>query len=235
MKQPPRHTNGNKVCKLMKGLYGLKQSARSWNKAIHNVLMSNNYKQSRYDKCLYMKTIGNQNCYILIYVDDLIIASNSSTEINNIASKIGSNFEMKCLGDIKQFLRMEIEQNHDGDFLLSQRNYIDKIVEDCGLINGKISRFPLDTGYEKLTSDKLMDNNKIYQKIIGQLLYLSTNTRPDITASVSILSQRMSKPRDIDLTEVKRVVRYLKGTRQYRLRLSSNALEQNLIMYTDTN
>ena len=235
MKQPPGFIKGNKVCKLNKGLYGLKQAARSWNKAIHNVLMSNDYKQSKFDKCLYMKMNGVDACYILIYVDDIIIASNNMKMIDTIANKIGSKFEMTNLGSIKQFLGMEVEKDNDGNFLLSQKNYIDKIVEDCGLSDGKASKYPLDTGYDKLACDELLSNSKIYQKIIGQLLYLSTNTRPDISASVSILSQRMCKPRKIDLNEVKRVVRYLKGTRNYKLKLSSSNCEHGIVAYTDAN
>lgn len=234
MKQPPGFAKGDKVCKLNKGLYGLKQAARSWNKAIHNLLMDNGYKQSKYDKCLYMND-GKEDCYILIFVDDIIIASKSNNEINKIATVIGSKFETKNLGNIKQFLGMEVSRDKEGNYMLSQRNYIDKVVSDCDLSDAKVSKIPIDVGYDKLSCDKMLKDNKLYQKMIGQLLYISTNTRPDIAASVSILSQRSRNPRELDMTEVKRLVRYLKGTRDYKLMLSTNREEQSLIGYTDAN
>jgi hypothetical protein len=70
--------------------------------------------------------------------------------------------------------------------------------------------------------------------MIGMLLYVCTNTRPDIAASVCILSQKVVNPTSTDLNEVKRIVRYLKGTQNYKLVLGKN-LEGQLHMYSDAN
>jgi hypothetical protein len=67
------------------------------------------------------------------------------------------------------------------------------------------------------------------------LLHLSTNSRPDIAASVNILSQKNSCPTQYDLNEVKRVIRYLKATRDFKLRLSDKTKSQKLIVYSDAN
>lgn len=56
-----------------------------------------------------------------------------------------------------------------------------------------------------------MSNNDEFQKLIGALLYVATHTRPDIAASVSILSQRIKGPTETDWNEAKRIVKYLKG------------------------
>jgi hypothetical protein len=76
----------------------------------------------------------------------------------------------------------------------------------------------------------MLKDSKIYQKIIGQLLYISTNTRPDIAASVLILSQRSKNPRELDLTELKRLVRYLKGTRDYKLISDTSGDKQSMLL-----
>jgi hypothetical protein len=73
----------------------------------------------------------------------------------------------------------------------------------------------------------------MYQKLIGQLLYVSTGTRPDISASVAILSQKNSQPSRNDLLEVKRVIRYLKGTSDYALRVSDCSVHSNLQVFSD--
>ena len=109
------------------------------------------------------------------------------------------------------FLGIEVENDAAGDFYVSQGNYIKKIVEEAGLVNAKISKVPLDLGYAKLESSEQIPDHA-YRKLIGMLLYVSVNSRPDITVSVSILSQRMSSPTKVDMNEVKRVIRYLKGT-----------------------
>ena len=66
------------------------------------------------------------------------------------------------------------------------------------------------------------------------MLYIAINTRPDISAAVSILSQKISKPTQRDWCELKRVVRYLKGTINYRLRLSEKGCDNGIIGYCDS-
>lgn len=80
-----------------------------------------------------------------------------------------------------------------------------------------------------------MESNEEYRKIIGMLLYLSTNSRPDIAASVSILSQRVNSPRKVDLNEAKRVIKYIKGTKDIKLSLSSDVCGEKLYAYSDAN
>lgn len=80
----------------------------------------------------------------------------------------------------------------------------------------------------------LRDNND-YRKLIGMILYLATNSRPDISASVSILSQKVTCPTLTDMNELKRTIRYLKGTRSHQLMLSNALCEQSLQCFTDAN
>lgn len=171
-------------------------------------------------------------CYVLIHVDDLLVASSNENLLNNLMRKIGRDFELKDLGVVKQYLGIETKRDADGNFSISQSRYIEKIIETAGLKEAKVSKFPLDTGYHKLEG-KLLQSNDEYRKLIGMLLYLSTNSRPDIAASVSILSQRVTNPRDTDLTEVRRVIKYLKGTKDFDLKLSSNHCNDELFAYSD--
>ena len=92
----------------------------------------------------------------------------------------------------------------------------------------------MDTGYFKLDGVEL-DSNEEYRMLIGMMLYLSTNTRPDIAASVSILSQRVVNPRNVDMVELKRLIRYIKGTMTAKLRLSSCDRHGEFIGYSDAN
>lgn len=80
MKQPSGFIADGKedhVCLLRRSLYGLKQSARVWNKSIHQVLIDANYVQSRNDPCLYSLNVGGKFCFVLIYVDDLAASTRS--------------------------------------------------------------------------------------------------------------------------------------------------------------
>ena len=235
MKQPPGFEVGTKVCKLNKSLYGLKQAARAWNIELGRVLSSAGCIQSDTDPCLY-KIVKDSVIvgYVLVYVDDLLISGLDNNVIDDVVGIIQREFEVKALGDVKFFLGIEVSKNSDDVYCVSQERYIEKIIDAAGLSDAKVSRIPLDPGYEKLECvDQIPDSE--YRALIGMLLYVSVNTRPDICASVSILSQKLSRPTKLDLNEVKRVIRYLKGTIDHKLRVGGVADKLVLEAYSDAN
>lgn len=232
LKPPPGFEKGDKVYRLKKSLYGLKQAARVWNETLHKSLVEKGCSQSSEDQCLYIHKHENGRTFILVHVDDMVTVTDDDKSEGEIMNKIGKDFEIKSLGEIKHYLGIDVVKQESGSFEISQPNYIDKIVSAAGLEYSKVSKYPLDKGYYKLEG-KLLESNELYRKLIGMLLYVSTNTRPDISASVSILSQRVIEPRDVDLNEVKRVIRYLKGTRNLKLCLSNKNVPEILSGYSD--
>lgn len=235
MKQPEGFDVGSsKVCLLRKSIYGLKQAARSWNTALHEVLIESEFQQSYNDPCLYSKNIHNEFCYVIVYVDDLIVACATDKQMKEIEDVFRPHFEMQNLGQIKHYLGMEITKDKDGNFELNQAMYIKKIASDFGLKDAKPAKTPMDSGYGKSNSSLPLESNIKYRQLIGRLLYLSVNTRPDISASVSILAQKVSHPSIEDWNQLKRVVKYLKSTHQLKLKVSNlQSGDLSLIGYAD--
>ncbi|WVZ86727.1 hypothetical protein U9M48_033466 [Paspalum notatum var. saurae] len=58
----------------LKSLYGLKQSRRQWYKRFDSFMLSNGFKRSDYDSCVYLNTVNGSAIYLLLYVDDMLIA-----------------------------------------------------------------------------------------------------------------------------------------------------------------
>lgn len=237
MKQPPGYVvNGmeSKVCRLKKSLYGLKQAARSWNQRLNEVLVENGFQRCEADPCLYRKQIDGRWCYVLVYVDDLIVASEDERIITELERSLESNFEVSSLGDVRFYLGIEVNRDQTGDFHINQRKYIEEVVNSVGLQDAKVSAIPLDVGYGKTEEeDDLLPNNQQYQKVVGQLLYIAVNSRPDIAAAISIMSRKVSCPTQQDWNELKRIVRYLKGTKDLKLTLSSSSDRSGLTGYAD--
>ena len=104
-----------------------------------------------------------------------------------------------------------------------------------GLQDAKFSRIPLDPGHVKArdNNDKPMKNSERYQQLIGALLYIAIDNRPDIAASVTILSQFNKGPIEADWKEAKRTVRYLMRTKELKLRLGENIENEALLGYAD--
>lgn len=237
MKQPPGfEVDGSegKVCLLRKSLYGLKQAARAWNQLIHSVLVNAGYRQSNADPCLYSKD-GYTKCYVLIYVDDILVISKSTKDIMDCFHTMNNSFETNNLGPVKHYLGLQLERDLEGNFMISQSTYINKVIEETGLSDAKESKMALNPSYNKSgAEEELLLNNKVYQKVIGSLLYLAVNSRPDISASISILARKVCKPNKEDWLELKRVLRYLKGTAHMKLKLSgSEKSEETFLGYAD--
>ncbi|XP_041446831.1 secreted RxLR effector protein 161-like [Xenopus laevis] len=93
---------------------------------------------------------------------------------------------------------------------------------------------PIDTAYPRLEGeDDLLTSNEEYRQAVGALLYIATTTRPDIAVAMSLLCRRVDKPRQRDWNAIKRVMRYLKHTKDLCLKLSAND-DLNLTGYVDS-
>jgi hypothetical protein len=75
-------------------------------------MISNGFKRSRYDSCVDIKFVNGSPIYLLLYVDDLLIAAKSKKEISTLKAQLSIEFEMKDLGAARKILGMEICNTH---------------------------------------------------------------------------------------------------------------------------
>lgn len=232
LKQPEGfERNNSQVYRLHKSIYGLKQAARSWNQALIAAMKAAGAVQSENDECLFILRTKDDIAYILVHVDDMLVATGKKSTLLYLDRVMNQHFETKNLGDVKQFLGIRIERIN-GKFFISQPRYIEKVIKDFGQEHAKVSFYPIDPGYYKLEGLSL-SNNSEYRSIIGSLLYLANHSRPDIAASVTILSRHVQKPRDVDLINAKNIIRYLKGTKHLKLCLNSSISFKSLTAFVD--
>ncbi|KFD64371.1 hypothetical protein M514_23395 [Trichuris suis] len=176
IEQPPDFVvrgQEDKVLLLHKSLYGLKQSARAWNKMATDTLAKLLFEQGKADQCLFSRLERDRSrTYVLLYVDDLLVVGTTPEITKKVGAQLNKFFQTKDLGDVKNYLGIQIEREGDGSFLLHQRNKIDKLLE------------------------------------------------PDVAVAVGILSRRVENPMEFDWKSVKRIMRYLSTTKDFKLRLS---------------
>ena len=99
--------SGDKVCSLSKALYGLKQAGRCWNERIDKEVIKFGAKKSNADPCVYVKGEGKSLVMIVIYVDDIIVASQSEYEMVELGRYLLNIFEIKDFGTVAYCLGME--------------------------------------------------------------------------------------------------------------------------------
>ena len=92
------------VCKLTKSLYELKQALRQWYKKFDSFMTKSGFSKAEKDPCCYFKKYSDSYVFLLLHVDDMLIAGSSMREINNLKTRLSATFEMKALGPAKQIL-----------------------------------------------------------------------------------------------------------------------------------
>jgi len=95
--------------------------------------------RSGYDSCVYILKNGEKVIlYLLLYVDDILMASSRKDEIMRLKERLNGEFEMKDLGPAKRVLGIDILRNRDkGELFLSQLGYLKKVVERFRMSNSK--------------------------------------------------------------------------------------------------
>ena len=144
-------------------------------------------------------------------MDDIILTGNHGEKIYLLKKLLAKEFEIKDLGNLKYFLRMEISRSNKG-IAVSQRKYVLDLLNETWMLGCKPAETPMDTTVKLEESDGSAPIDKgRYQCLVGKLIYLS-HTRPDISLSVSMVSQFMNNPTEKHMTAVTRILRYLKMT-----------------------
>ena len=236
VEQPPGFVqgNGNKVLRLNKSLYGLKQSGRNWNNVLHQFLTSQGYIQSLSDYCLYVKICNGSKIIVLIWVDDLIIAASSHELLDTLKVSLAQSFKMKDLGKLSHFLGINFTVS-DSKVFMSQENYLTRVLERFNMLDCNPKSLPCDASVlsETTSSSTLLEDDKLYRQIVGSLIYAMSCTRPDLCYVVGKLSQKLSKPTNADLSLAKLVLRYIKGTLNYGLTFSKSRADLKITGYCD--
>lgn len=206
------------VYKLKKTLYGLKQAPHEWWKLLKTTLLQLNWKECVTDECLFFRTIKNGlREYLLVYVDDLVIASSNEENITLIKSELANMFSMKDLGEIKHILGMRVTRRvDDSSILLDQVALIDKYAKEYIPLDHLAStRLPslLPPTSSKVTRLTALE----YASRIGALSYIVRRTRPDLAAVCGYLARRQSNFNEIDCEHLTRIFVYLYLTRDQAL------------------
>jgi len=113
-----------------KSLYVLKQSPRQWYKRFDSFIRGKRYTRSHYDPYVYYNKLpGGEYIYLLLYVNDMLIASKSRSVTVKLKKDLSTEFEMKDLGKAKKVLSMEIERDRKSVKVLTQKEYLKKVLQ----------------------------------------------------------------------------------------------------------
>ena len=230
---PPQFNEDGRpvIWRLNKSLYGLRRAPRHWFDKFSAILIKDGYQQSPYDACVFSKRDGRHFIHLAMHVDDVVSVSNSDAMQRELAEKMQQHFELTESDSLENVLGFHIDYNPDGSMLLSQplaiQRAIDTVFGDSAEEEVNDAITPMSATFDDTEQDTSPPSDKTsYLQIVGQLIWLC-RTRPDIAYAVNRLSTRSSKCTDKDYSAAKRVVRYLKFTRQLGITFKPGTAESD--------
>lgn len=220
------------VCLLHRSLYGLKQSPRCWNSHFNEFLTTLGFTRSKHDYCLYVRACGDDTVYIVVYVDDLLIAAGNETDIERVKIKLMQEFEMTDMKQLHHFLGIKIDRDLDrGLTKLSQTGQIEKVIARFGMENCNPAKTPAEPKLQ--LKQEAGGCAYPYRELIGSLMYIMMGSRPDLCFIVGYLARFQDAAGEEHWKHAKRVLRYLQATKKIGLVYRKNPKEPTVAAYVD--
>jgi hypothetical protein len=203
-------------------------------------MLAHEFKRSKYDSCVYIKFVNGSPIYLLLYVDDMLIAAKSKKEITTLKSQLSSEFEMKDLGAAKKILGMEITRDRKSSVLfLSQQNYIQKVLHHFNMHDAKSVSTPIASHFKlsalqcPSTDEDIEYMSRVpYSSAVGSLMYAMVCSRPDLSYAMSLVSRYLADPGKEHWKAVQWIFRYLRGTSKACLKFGKTG--EGLVGYVDS-
>ena len=203
---------------LTKALYGLKESATLWQNNLTSTFKELGYETLKQDPNIIKK---NENVGA-IYVDDIIMGFSSLDEKDNVINGLESKYgKIKMESNNFKYRGLEISQS-PGLIVIKQSEYINKLLKEYN-IRKVVVNPPLNILKDD-DSEELKDKN-VFSKLMAKLLWLSTQSRPDIKIHTSLLCTKLERPSERDFKNALKILQYLHGTRNIGLMFSKGSAQ----------
>lgn len=203
----PHHHDKEHFIKLHRNLYGCKQATYNWYHHLTKGTLSQGFKQSNMDPCLYIC----HDCIMILYTDDTLIFAKDDSPINEFIRQLSHSYTVEDQGAINNFLGIRITRDESTKTItVTQPDLIESIRKDPGLSSSNNTKYtPSDNILHRDPTSTPQQDSWNNRSIIGKLNFLAQNTRPDISFSVHQCARFCTTPTMLHELAVKRIARYL--------------------------
>ena len=206
MKPPPgvlKLNQQNKVCPLLKGLYGLHQAGRGWYKEMSGVFIKKLvFKKSAVDHSIFYRKLGDEHTIVVVAMDNMAITLKHNEDVEKLKNELHQHWKFSNLGELKWYLGFHVQCDWaKWTILINQKVYIEAMVDRFKLSLAKLVLAPMDLG-AKYSKDQCpstpMQMAKMcgipYMEGIGSILWPVMILQPDCAFTISMLVQFMQNP-----------------------------------------
>ena len=204
--------NNDYVLKLNKSLYGLRQAPLSWLTHLKEHLEQRGFVPSKVDQCLFIN--HDKKIFCLVYIDDVVWVAPDRQRIDKVLESLKDEFEMTVEGDVMAFLGIQFKRLSGREIEMQQIGLIKRVLKATGLQDCNPDKTP--ASQKPLGTDKNgpeFAEQLSYSLVVGMLLYLASNSRPEIAYVVHQCARFTHNPKASHRAATKRICRYLQGTK----------------------
>jgi hypothetical protein len=184
-------------CHMKKYIYGLKQASRQWYLKFDETIRNFVFKENEEDNCIYAKVKNGKFIFLILYVDDILLASSDVNLLLETKRVLSSNIDMKDLSEASFILEIEIRRDRRKRVLgLSQKAYLEKVLKKFSMHAYNPMPAPIVKGdkFESFHSPRNQyEINQMksvsYASIVGSLLYAQVCTLLDLTFVIEMLDR----------------------------------------------
>lgn len=228
VRQPPGFEDGtNRVYKLLKTLYGLRDAPLAWFRQVTELMRKEGFTPLSSEACVFVSK--DLKVWIILYVDDMAIAAATKEQIEHVANQLSKTFELTPLGDVDHFLGLQIVRDRNRRTIsLTQEPYVERVLTGRNWTNLKGAATPLDprmrydTELPELSEEERTD----FLELVGSAQWIGNNTRPDIAYAANFLGRHRVKPTSQHMAQAKRMWRYICGTKKLGLTLGGCSIDE---------
>ncbi|GAA5919063.1 hypothetical protein JCM5296_003827 [Sporobolomyces johnsonii] len=198
--------------KLLRALYGLRQSGRRWWSTLDEELVSLGFERLEAQWGLYRHR--EEDIMMAVYVDDFLVAFSDSSKWKEIHGALAKKFAMKGAKPVESLLGISIKRDlAAGTTTMASPAYVDRLLEATGMTRSNAVATPLEPNkhLSKEGTTLTSATRRFYQEVLGKIMWLAATTRPDLSTAAGILGQFSADPKEEHWTALKRVLRYLRG------------------------
>jgi hypothetical protein len=228
-------SRGELMLRLDKFIYGLKQAPYKFQLHLVAFLKKLGYVQQSTDECLFIKHDGDKYSIISTHVDDILQVATSKHLVTELHEALLEEYKAITFSDSAEaYIGMSVERSEDLKHItLTQKGLIDKILKKYLPSNDKVSSDPNSDRLFQSQSDNHSHSEPVDQKeylgLVMSLMYLARLTRPDILLPVVYLSTRSHCCTQADMSEGRRICRYLAGTRDLGIHIHCTSLQVHCV------
>ena len=220
-----------KVMRMKKACYGLKQAPRAWFQMFEKFLIELGFVANKTDQCFYVLHSKTGFVLLLLYVDDVLIASNNQALGSDIAKQISQRFRVSTEGSIENYLGIDINiQLSEQEVYLSMTKYMEKLLKPS--VTTPLPENFQSTIHEGPLADEVFLRDFEYRKKVGCILYYMICKQPDIAYAVGLVARYCEKPTRAACAAVTQIIHYAYNTRNMPLVLGGR--EAVLTCFSDS-